>query len=43
MPLSAVVDASVLVSAFLFPESVPGLIVKLARQGRFVATRTTTT
>jgi hypothetical protein len=35
MPLSAVVDASVLVSAFLFPESVPGLIVKLARQGRF--------
>jgi putative PIN family toxin of toxin-antitoxin system len=35
MPLSAVVDASVLVNAFLFPESVPGLIVKLGRQGRF--------
>jgi putative PIN family toxin of toxin-antitoxin system len=35
MPLSAVVDASVLVSAFLFPDSVPGLIAKLGRQGRF--------
>jgi uncharacterized protein len=35
MPLSAVVDASVLVSAFLFPDSVPGLIVKLGRQSRF--------
>src|SRR5260370_15208840 len=36
MPPSAVVDASVLVSAFLFPESVPGLILKLAGQGLFV-------
>jgi putative PIN family toxin of toxin-antitoxin system len=35
MPLSAVVDASVLVSAFLFPHSLPGLIVKLGRKGRF--------
>ena len=35
MPLSAVVDASVLVSACLFPDSVPGLIVKLGQQGRF--------
>lgn len=35
MPLSAVVDASVLVSAFLFPDSVPGLIAKLAGSGRF--------
>jgi len=32
---SAVVDASVLVSAFLFPESVPGLVLKGAEQGRF--------
>jgi putative PIN family toxin of toxin-antitoxin system len=32
---SAVVDASVLVSAFLFPESVPGRILKLAAEGRF--------
>jgi putative PIN family toxin of toxin-antitoxin system len=36
MPISAVVDASVLVSAFLFPESVPGRVLKLARQGKFV-------
>jgi putative PIN family toxin of toxin-antitoxin system len=36
MPISAVVDASVLVSAFLFPESIPGRVLKLARQGRFV-------
>jgi predicted nucleic acid-binding protein len=36
MPISAVVDASVLVSAFLFPESVPGRVLKVARQGRFV-------
>jgi putative PIN family toxin of toxin-antitoxin system len=36
MPPSAVVDASVLVSAFLFPESVPGLILKLASRGLFV-------
>lgn len=35
MPPSAVVDASVLVSAFLFPESIPGLVLKLAAQGRF--------
>jgi putative PIN family toxin of toxin-antitoxin system len=35
MPTSAVVDASVLVSAFLFPGSVPGRILKLADQGRF--------
>ncbi len=35
MPLNVVVDASVLVSAFLFPQSVPGLVVKLARSGRF--------
>jgi putative PIN family toxin of toxin-antitoxin system len=36
MPISAVVDASVLVSAFLFPESVPGRVLKLAHQGKFV-------
>ena len=36
MPKSAVVDASVLVSAFLFPESVPGRVVKLACQGKYV-------
>ncbi len=35
MPLNAVVDASVLVSAFLFPRSVPGLVVTLAGRGRF--------
>lgn len=35
MPTSAVVDASVLVSAFLFPESVPGRVLKLAQQGVF--------
>ena len=33
---SAVVDASVLVSAFLFPASVPGQVVRLAGQGEFV-------
>jgi len=33
MPHSAVVDASVLVSAFLFPESVPGQVIRLAGQG----------
>lgn len=32
---SAVVDASVLVSAFLFPASVPGQVVILAKQGRY--------
>jgi len=36
MPKSAVVDASVLVSAFLFPGSVPGCLLKLARQGKYV-------
>jgi predicted nucleic acid-binding protein len=36
MPISAVVDASVLVSAFLFPESVPGQVLKAAHQGKFV-------
>ncbi len=35
MPISAVVDASILVSAFLFPASIPGRVVKLAGQGRF--------
>src|SRR3954447_12036020 len=35
MPTSAVVDASVLVSAFLFPESVPGRVLKLAEQTAF--------
>ena len=35
MPTSAVVDASVLVSAFLFPGSVPGRVLKLADQGAF--------
>jgi putative PIN family toxin of toxin-antitoxin system len=36
MPKGVVVDASVLVSAFLFPASVPGRIVQAALQGRFV-------
>ncbi len=35
MRLTAVVDASVLVSAFLFPESVPGRVVKGAGRGDF--------
>lgn len=35
MPTNAVVDASVLVSAFLFPGSVPGRVLKLAYQGAF--------
>jgi uncharacterized protein len=35
MPKSAVIDASILVSAFLFPESVPGRVVALADQGRY--------
>lgn len=30
---NAVVDASVLVSAFLFPESVPGRVIRLAKEG----------
>jgi putative PIN family toxin of toxin-antitoxin system len=33
MPTSAVVDTSVLVSAFLFPESIPGRVVSLAEEG----------
>lgn len=32
---SAVVDASVLVSAFLYPESVPGRVLKLADRAMF--------
>jgi putative PIN family toxin of toxin-antitoxin system len=36
MPKSAVVDASVLVSALLFPGSVPGRVLKLAHQAKFV-------
>jgi len=35
MPPSAVVDASVLVSAFLFRESVPGRILRFAAEGGF--------
>ncbi len=35
MPTSALVDASVLVSAFLFPASVPGRVLKLADRGVF--------
>ena len=35
MPQSAVVDASVLVSAFLFRESIPGRILRLATEGGF--------
>jgi predicted nucleic acid-binding protein len=35
MPRSAVVDTSVLVSAFLFPHSVPGRVVALAEQGGY--------
>ncbi len=31
----AVVDASVLVSAFLFPGSVPGQVVELAERGAY--------
>jgi len=30
---NAVVDASVLVSAFLFPEIVPGRVIRLAEEG----------
>jgi putative PIN family toxin of toxin-antitoxin system len=36
MLISAVVDASVLVSAFLFPESIPGRVLNEAHQGKFV-------
>ncbi len=35
MLLNAVVDASVLVSAFLFPESLPGRVVSLAEEGAY--------
>jgi putative PIN family toxin of toxin-antitoxin system len=35
MPPSAVVDASVLVSAYLFPESVPVRVLSLAADGSF--------
>jgi putative PIN family toxin of toxin-antitoxin system len=35
MAESAVVDTSVLVSAFLFPRSVPGDVIALAREGRY--------
>ncbi len=35
MPPSAVVDASVLVSAFLFPGSLPGKVVALADEGAY--------
>jgi uncharacterized protein len=35
MPPNVVVDASILVSAFLFPESVPGRVLKLAEDGGF--------
>ena len=33
MPRSAVADTSVLVSAFLFPDSVPGHVLALAKRG----------
>ncbi len=33
MPSSAVADTSILVSAFLFPNSVPGRVLTLAEQG----------
>jgi uncharacterized protein len=36
MPPSAVLDASILVSAFLYPGSVPGQVLRLAGQGAFV-------
>ena len=36
MPRSVVVDTSVLVSAFLFPDSVPGMVLNLAKQGIYV-------
>ena len=35
MPKNAVVDASVLVSAFLFPLSIPGKVLSMAEQGRY--------
>lgn len=35
MPTNAVLDASVLVSAFLFPQSVPGRVLRFGRDGLF--------
>ena len=35
MPLNAVVDASVLVSAFLFPQSLPGRVLDMAEEARY--------
>lgn len=35
MPLSAVIDASVLVSAFLFPQGTQGQVVALAEDGSY--------
>lgn len=35
MPKSAVVDTSVLVSAFLFPHSIPGDVIAYAKQGLY--------
>lgn len=35
MPPSAVIDASALVSAFLFPDSTPGHVVALAEKGAY--------
>lgn len=35
MPKSAVVDTSVLVSAFLFPESIPGRVLTRAERGDY--------
>ncbi len=35
MPKNAVVDASVLASAFLFPQSLPGDVVASAQEGRY--------
>jgi len=36
MPPSAVIDASILVSAFLFPDSTPGRVVALAEEGAYL-------
>lgn len=35
MPPSAVVDANVLVSAFLFPDSIPGLLLRVTNDGLY--------
>ena len=37
MPPNAILDTSVLVSAFLFPDSIPGRVVSLAEQGVYTA------